>query len=484
MTIRWRVTILSITALALAVGIFAAVAITRTRTVLEARTTEELKIIARGMVGPARQQIARHDDGRRLQQWRSFQSDTQSDLNHSFSAVMLSDGTVLSLPALSPNSVAVPQIPDDLAKRVGSGTFTAVAANGTEFAAIASAIPNSDAVIFTALEDRRTESAIEELITTYRLTGAALIVAFAGLSIAVVGLGLRPLRRLTAAASSITSNGTGSRMPPGRPGTEVGDLSDALNQMIDELHGMARSTRTFAADAAHELRTPVTTIIGYAELYHNGMLSDPDRIDSAFTRISHEARRLSALSEGLLLMNQIELRSLHQMTEPPAQPFDLRELCAEAAADAMTVNSAYPIELDGPTGVLIAAHRDRIQQVITNLLNNVRQHTPSGTLTTIEIRVRDTTVEMVVADTGPGMSDEILDRAFERLSQGGQGLGTDSDLELAPSSGRPRGAGLGLAIVRALIEEAGGSVAITSPSSSGVEVTVVIPTTSEPTSRP
>lgn len=299
--------------------------------------------------------------------------------------------------------------------------FTAVAANGTEFAAIASAIPNSDAVIFTALEDRRTESAIEELITTYRLTGAALIVAFAGLSIAVVGLGLRPLRRLTAAASSITSNGTGSRMPPGRPGTEVGDLSDALNQMIDELHGMARSTRTFAADAAHELRTPVTTIIGYAELYHNGMLSDPDRIDSAFTRISHEARRLSALSEGLLLMNQIELRSLHQMTEPPAQPFDLRELCAEAAADAMTVNSAYPISLDGPTGVLITAHRDRIQQVITNLLNNVRQHTPSGTLTTIEIRVRDTTVEMVVANTGRGCPMRFWTTLLRDFSQGGRG---------------------------------------------------------------
>lgn len=162
-------------------------------------------------------------------------------------------------------------------------------------------------------------------------------------------------------------------MPELAPSTEAGQLSAALNHMLDRLDGsfalQAASEdrlRRFVADASHELRTPITTIRGYAELYRVGGLTGGNDLDEAMRRTEQEAVRMARLVDDLLTLAQLD-----QGRPLDRRPVDLAELAADAARDARAVDAARRITTDLPPDAGVAVvdgDEDRLRQVIANIV--------------------------------------------------------------------------------------------------------------------
>jgi two-component system OmpR family sensor kinase len=281
-----------------------------------------------------------------------------------------------------------------------------------------------------------------------------------------VGFTLRPLRRVAATATAVTRLPLASgdiAMPRPidvDPRTEVGQVAAALNRMIGHVgDALARRQageerlRKFAADASHELRTPVATVRAHAELGLRRTEPIPPEVRNALQRIQSESERMSVLVDELLLLARLDSgRPLAR------EPVDLSRLILDAVDDARTVMPDHRWILDLPAEpVEIPGDRHSLHQVVANLLANAGAHTPRGTTVTITLtpppsrQAARAHVELTVADDGPGIPGALLPDLFERF--------TRAD----PSRTRTgKGTGLGLAIVQAVVTAHDGSVDVTS----------------------
>jgi two-component system OmpR family sensor kinase len=247
-------------------------------------------------------------------------------------------------------------------------------------------------------------------------------------------------------------------------------LGDALNSMMSTIEGAfgekERSEarlRRFVADASHELRTPVTTIRGYAELYRHGGLADTGDLDQAMRRTEQESVRMASLVDDLLLLARLdEGRPLDR------QPVDLGVLGVDAAADARAVAPDRVVTAVVTEGVTVDGDEDRLRQVVGNLVGNALVHTPAGTAVSVRVHEADGRAVLEVHDDGPGMPADVAARAFERFSR--------ADASRSRNGG---GAGLGLAIVQAIVVAHGGEVRLTSALGAGTTVHVELPQTAE-----
>jgi two-component system OmpR family sensor kinase len=212
------------------------------------------------------------------------------------------------------------------------------------------------------------------------------------------------------------------------------------------------------ADASHELRTPVATIRGYAELYRTGALGAEDELDDAMRRTEEEALRMGALVDDLL-----QLARLDQGRPLERAPVDLGQLAEDAVQDARAVEPDRAIVATAPEPVTVLGDRARLHQVVANLLANARVHAPGAP---IEVRVhRDADRAVIeVHDDGPGMSEADAARAFERFYRAD-----------ASRSRHHGGSGLGLAIVDATMRAHGGTAAIDSAPGRGTTVRLELP---------
>jgi two-component system OmpR family sensor kinase len=236
--------------------------------------------------------------------------------------------------------------------------------------------------------------------------------------------------------------------------TEVGQMGAALNTMLahvegalDERHRSEQQVRQFVADASHELRTPLSTIHGYAELSRRTQPADPAQLATAMTKVEAEATRMSRLVEDLLLLARLDAG------RPLADDeVDLTKLVLETVGDARVVSPEHRWLLDlDDEPVLVPGDELRLHQVVTNLLNNARRHTPPGTSVTVAAHADGDEAVLSVTDDGPGMTPELVRTAFERFSRG--------DSSRTRASG---GAGLGLSLVQAISSAHGGSVSVES----------------------
>jgi two-component system OmpR family sensor kinase len=235
--------------------------------------------------------------------------------------------------------------------------------------------------------------------------------------------------------------------------TEVGQVGSALNTLLDHIddalsarHRSEQQVRQFVADASHELRTPLATIHGYAELSRRTP-EDAAMLLLALNKVETEADRMSELVSDLLLLARLDSgRPLAR------EDVDLTRLLLEAVADARVLAPDHKWQLALPDEpVTVVGDGARLHQVITNLLNNARSHTPAGTTVRVAASYEDHAVTIEVHDDGPGLPPELVDEAFDRFTRG--------DSSRTRASG---GAGLGLSLVSAIAEAHGGSAAVSS----------------------
>jgi two-component system OmpR family sensor kinase len=274
---------------------------------------------------------------------------------------------------------------------------------------------------------------------------------------------LRPLREVAATAHEVATLplssgeiGTTVRVPDDLTDerTEVGQVGAALNTLLahvehalDERHRSELQVRQFVADASHELRTPLSTIHGYAELSRRTSPPDPAQLSVAMSKVEAEATRMSSLVEDLLLLARLDAgRPLAR------EEVDLTRLALEAVGDARVVGPEHRWRLDLPDEPVVApGDEQRLHQVLTNLLNNARRHTPPGTSVTVGVRDDGDEVVLSVLDDGPGLPPPLVGTAFERFARG--------DSARTRASG---GAGLGLSLVQAISHAHGGRVSVDS----------------------
>jgi two-component system OmpR family sensor kinase len=320
-------------------------------------------------------------------------------------------------------------------------------------------------VIALPLDD--VDEAVRRLIA---VEGAAVLAVLGVLGLVmwwVIHLGVRPVQRMTETAGAIAAGDLSQRVPEGTPGTEAGDLGVALNGMLgrieeafDERTASEARLRRFVADASHELRTPVATIRGYAELYRVGALEAPDALDDAMRRTEQEAVRMGSLVDDLLHLARLDQgRPLEQV------PVDLVPLAVDAVRDAQAVQPDRAVRAVTDGSVVVLGDRARLHQVIANLIGNALVHAPGAA---IEVQVHADPDErlavVAVADEGPGMSDEDAARAFERFYR------ADSS-----RSRHQGGSGLGLAIVDATVRALGGRTTISTTPGDGTTVRIELP---------
>lgn len=299
------------------------------------------------------------------------------------------------------------------------------------------------------------------------VTGAGLIAAgIAGA--AMVGVALRPLRRVVATATRVSELPLHSgevalfeRVPDAEadPRTEVGQVGAALNRMLghvgsalDARQKSEMRVRQFVADASHELRTPLASIRGYAELTRRGRENTGPDTRHALGRIESEAQRMTGMVEDLLLLARLDAgRPLSY------ESTDLSPLVVDAVSDARVAGRAPAGDGSGPAHrwrlelpeapATVRADPTRIQQVLVNLLANARTHTPPGTTVTARVLAEagHPWVTLEVRDDGPGISPQLLPHVFERFARGD-----------ASRSRHAGSTGLGLAIVQAVTAAHGG----------------------------
>jgi two-component system, OmpR family, sensor kinase len=314
-------------------------------------------------------------------------------------------------------------------------------------------------------------------LTELAVTAAALVLALLG-GWWLVRLGLRPLEDVEATADSIAAGNLDQRVPGADQATEVGRLARALNVMLERIQAAfdarvrsetrlkenEQHLRQFVADASHELRTPIAAVSAYAELFERGGAEHSDDLPRIVSGIRTETARMDRLVNDLLTLARLD-----EGVPMEHESVELVALASEAVRTATAVGPEWPVHFWAAHPVEVTGDKDRLRQVVDNLLANVRAHTPAGTSATVRVDQTGDQAVIEVADSGPGMPADDARRVFERFYR--------ADPARSRLSG---GSGLGLSIVSAIVAAHGGSVSATSAPGEGMTVSVRIPTSAVP----
>jgi two-component system OmpR family sensor kinase len=334
------------------------------------------------------------------------------------------------------------------------------AADGSErWRAIARPAVRWGGKVVSAAPLAEADATITQLRVSSLVTGAGLLVVLTVAGWFALGRGLRPLRRIEHTAAAIAGGDLTRRVPVlAPPRTEIGHLAASLNTMLGQLEeafadraASEARMRTFVADVSHELRTPLFGIKGSTELYRMGALPEASDVDDAMRRIDREATRLTALTEDLLLLAQLDEAPEEQLDRAP---MDLRTLAGDARHDLRALDPSRPVSLTGPGGIglpgpaPVDGDEARLRQVVTNLVGNAAAHTPPGTPVRIGVGTAAGRAVLEVADEGPGLTAEQAAKVFNRFYR--------ADRSRTRSGGAD--AGLGLSIARSLARAHGGDV--------------------------
>jgi signal transduction histidine kinase len=273
----------------------------------------------------------------------------------------------------------------------------------------------------------------------------------------LAGLSLRQVESMRRQAGVISAETPGERLPVPSTGDELERLGLTLNEMLGRLELALERERDFVADAAHELRTPLALIRTELELALR-QADSADELREAVRRSSSEADRLSQLAEALLLIARSDRGRLPLQIEN----VDVGELFASVLrrVEWRAETGGTLVRADATTVTSVRGDRLRLEQALGNLVDNALRY--GGDEIRLGASHHDGKTELHVRDNGPGFPDDFLERAFERFSR-------------ADAARGPGGAGLGLAIVRTIVEAHGGDAHAVNGDSTGADVWVSLP---------
>jgi signal transduction histidine kinase len=321
-----------------------------------------------------------------------------------------------------------------------------------------------DRVLVFALEEPRFAALAffaENLFLPLLEAGAIGALVALALAVLVARSIALPLQKMAAVAQGIARGDHSLSAPVSGP-DEVRALGQSLNQMSTQVQATQEAQRDFLANVSHELKTPLTSIQGFAQAMLDGAADSPEAIQRSANIIYTEADRLRRLVEGLLDLARLDvgLRTLNRA------PLDLRFVLSAVLEKFSLRAKEKGVALTGelpPTLPAMVGDADRLAQVFTNLLDNALKHTPAGGRVTLSAAVVPDGVEVAVRDTGPGIPPEDLQRIFERFYQ------------VDKSRARSGGVGLGLTITKEIVEAHGGGIRAESVVGLGSKFVVRLP---------
>lgn len=286
----------------------------------------------------------------------------------------------------------------------------------------------------------------------------------AGGTVVAIALGVvlatrltRPVRALTEAARAVAAGKYDSVVVV--PGSgELGDLARSFNQMSASLASAQEQRRRLSADIAHDLRTPLSIILGHTEALTDGLLPPTA---ATFAVLHEEAQRLDRLIEDLRTLSLAESGSM-QLALSPVEPQVLLQRTVNAHLPQAT-QRGVDLQVGSATGLPpVRMDLDKISRVLDNLVDNALRHTPAGGRVLLGAEIHTSGVRFTVGDTGPGVAAADLAYIFERFYRGDGARGRG-------------GSGLGLAIARSLVELHGGTIGADSVPGAGTTIHFSLP---------
>lgn len=269
----------------------------------------------------------------------------------------------------------------------------------------------------------------------------------------------RPIRELTKATHKMADGNLGQQVPV-RSRDEIGELAQSFNKMSADLARSLNLRKQMTADIAHELRTPLSLILGHAEGVHDGVLK-PTREN--FEIIREEAERLENLVNDLRTLSLADAGEL----SVEFQPVNVNDFMSDVHAHYLTLFNQKRVALDfKPAPVVLTANLDpwRFAQVLNNVLDNALRHTPEGGRVELTTQLAENRIQLSVKDSGEGVPPEEAAHLFDRFYR--------VDKSRARKDG---GSGLGLAIAKSIVEMHGGKIWAESETGKGLRVLIDLP---------
>ncbi|MEU5259443.1 ATP-binding protein [Amycolatopsis sp. NPDC021455] len=356
----------------------------------------------------------------------------------------------------------VPTPPVDLLKSMAENR-SVVVLPGSTFLGMAERLPNGDYVV-GAVSTEDYDQIARRIALAECVVVLVVLVVLALVLLQLSKRWLRPLESVVGTARSIAGGDLSRRAEVDGSTYEAYSLTRSFNTMVSRLQdsfdrreSAELRLRRFVASAGHELRTPLSAISGYAQLAQLGALDEPEKFQAAMRRVFGETKRMTALIDELLLLAELD-----RGRPSEAEPVDLAPLCIDAVHDAQAAAPEWELshDIDCRRPYLVVGDAFRLRQVVTNLLANIRAHTPPGTKAQVWLSTTGSEHVIDILDDGPGIDPGLREKVFEPFFRAG------------PKGSA--GSGLGLSIVADLVHHHDGTIEVM-PTDSGCWVRVRLP---------
>lgn len=278
---------------------------------------------------------------------------------------------------------------------------------------------------------------------------------------------LLPIETITRDAQRIADGDVDVALPLVKRRNEIGQLSSSLRQMEESLRRAVEVTsnaevrmREFLGDASHELRTPLTVIRGYIDILDRRDELTPEQAERAMSRLRSESRRMATIINDLLLL--AEMGEVHFDID---ESVDLSPVVSVFFNDLVEQQPERSVALHIPDGVTIDGSTMLIERMVSNIVSNIRQHTPATAQVNVQLESTETSAVLTVDDAGPGLPDALYERATEGFQR--------FDRHRSPEGG---GFGLGLSIIASIVAVHRGTLELTRSSLGGLRMQIALPT--------
>jgi signal transduction histidine kinase len=315
-------------------------------------------------------------------------------------------------------------------------------------------------VFFIASMDKTAGEEMKGYISTLIITASVLVVVVSVLYAAMVWITsqfmLKPIRTITESIDEVTGDNLSARLEQVDSQDELMELTNRINDMLNNLEQSFLRQQNFVADASHELKTPISVIQGYANMLRRWGKDDPKILDEGIEAIARDSENMKRIVEQLLLLARLGNFNLN------SSRFNLSEVVEETVESYKMVDSAHEILcVCDENAITVETDKNLFTECLRAIIDNAIKYTPEGGGITVGCRMREKFAEITVADTGIGISAEDLPHIFERFYR------------CDKARGRAKGStGLGLSIAKSIAETMGGEIEVSSNVGVGTTFTI------------